>query len=73
MSFTPNRRFRRDYNRLYRKDPATANVFLLLCELADEKGQVAFESACPEEEIKSLMIARFNDPLAYQLPGGAKQ
>lgn len=73
MNFSPNRRFRRDYNRLYRKDPAAANVFLLLCELADEYGQAAFESACPEEEIQRLMTARFNDPLAYQLQGGPKR
>jgi len=73
MSFTLNRHFRRDYDRLYRKDPAAANVFLLLCELADEKGQVRFESSCPETEIQRLMAARFNDPKAYQLPGGAKR
>jgi hypothetical protein len=33
--FTPNRRFRRDYDNLFRKDPLTANTFLLLAELAD--------------------------------------
>jgi hypothetical protein len=69
MSFTPSRRFRRDYDRLFRKDPAAANVFLLLAELADEKGQVRM-GPCPEEEIADLMTARFDDCRAYQLPGG---
>lgn len=73
MSFTPNRHIRRDYNRLFKKDPAAANVFLLLAELADDKGQVKFETPCPETEIQLLMVARFDDPLAYQLPGGAKK
>jgi hypothetical protein len=69
-SFTPTRRFRRDYDRLFRKDPAAANVMLLLCELADEKGQVRLETPFPEIEIQRLMAARFTDPRVYQLPGG---
>ncbi len=70
--FKPNRRFRRDYDRCFRKDPAAANVFLLLAELADGKGQVGLGPS-PEEEIQKLMRARFNDPKAYQLPGGPKR
>ena len=73
MIFAPNRQFRRDYDQLYRKDPAAANVFLLLCELADEKGQVRFETPFPEAEIQRLMAARFDDPYAYQLQGGPKR
>lgn len=69
-TFTPSRRFRRDYDRLFRKDPAGANLFLLLAELADENGQVRLESPFPEAEIQQLMVARFADPRAYQLPGG---
>ncbi|MEI8172704.1 MAG: hypothetical protein WCH07_04370 [Deltaproteobacteria bacterium] len=71
-AFTPNRRFRRDYNRLFKQDPAVANVFLLLAELADEKGQIRF-GPCPEAEIQQLMAARFDDWRAYQLPGGPKR
>lgn len=71
--FKSNRKFKRHYDRLYRKDPAAANVFLLLCELADDKGQVKFETPFPEAEIQLLMLARFDDPLEYQLPGGAKR
>jgi hypothetical protein len=72
-AFTPSRHFRRDYDRIFRKDPAAANVFLLLCELADEKGQVRFETSFPEAEIQRLMTAKFNDPRAYQLPGRPKR
>jgi hypothetical protein len=72
-AFTPGRRFRRDYNRLFQKDPAAANVILLLCEIADDKGQVRLETPFPEVEIQRLMAARFTDPRAYQLPGGPKR
>jgi hypothetical protein len=71
--FIPSRKLRREYKRIFRKDPAAANVFLLLCELADEKGEVRFETPSPEAEIQRLMIARFDDPKAYQLPGGPKR
>jgi len=64
--FTPNRKFKRDYDRLFRKNPAAANVFLLLAELADEKGQVVTD----ERELQGLMAVRFEDPRAYSLPGG---
>ena len=71
MSFTPNRAFRRQYRRIFRKDPAAANVFLLLAELADERGQVQLGPDA-EAELAVLMAARFEDPRAYQLPGGGK-
>jgi hypothetical protein len=61
--FKPNRKFRRDYRRLYRKDPLSANTFLLLCELANDHGQVETS----DEEIAALLTARFEDPEAYQL------
>jgi hypothetical protein len=70
--FTLNRKFKRNYNRLYRKDPAAANVFLLLAELANERGSIRFETPFPEIEIQRLMAARFSDPRAYQLPGRAE-
>ena len=71
--FRPNRKCRRDYDRLFRKDPAAANVFLLLAEIADAKGAVKFETPFPAEEIQRLMTARFANPRAYQLPGGPKR
>ena len=73
MTFAPSRRFRRDYDRLFRKDPAAANVLLLLAELADEHGETRFDNPDPAAEIQRLMAARFTDPRAYQLPGGPKR
>lgn len=72
MSFITSRRFQRDYDRLFRKDPLGANVFLLLAELANERGEVRLGSI-PEAEIQQLMITRFDDCRAYQLPGGPKR
>jgi hypothetical protein len=40
MAFKPDQKFRKDYDRLFKKDPLGANTFLLLCELADEKSKV---------------------------------
>jgi hypothetical protein len=66
--FNPNSKsFRKDYDSLYKKEPVMANMYLLLCELADRKGQVVID----EWEISELMEARFNDPGEYAL-GGAK-
>ena len=63
MAFVPNRRFKRKYKRLFKKDPLAANTFLLLCELADEKGQIETN----EQELADLITARFNDPEEYAL------
>jgi hypothetical protein len=63
MPFNPNKRFKKQYNRLFHKDPEAANLFLLLCELANEKGEVISN----EEELAILMEARFNDYREYQL------
>jgi hypothetical protein len=60
-------RFRSQYDRIFRKDPAAANFFLLLCELADERGRVETSP----EELGVLMAARFNDPTEYALRGKA--
>ncbi len=67
--FTPPGRFRRDYDKAFRKGPLAANMLLLLCELADDKGQVKTD----EVELARLITARFDDPRAYQLPGGPKR
>lgn len=67
MNFTPTRRFRRDYDRLFRRDPQAANLMLLLCELADKNGRVNM-GPHPEAELAELMGVRFQDRFAYQLP-----
>ena len=63
MSLNLNRSFRRQYNRIFKQDPAAANLFLLLAELADDGGQV---EATPEE-LARLLAARFKDPTEYAL------
>jgi hypothetical protein len=64
--FRPNRAFRRKYNTIFKKDPAAANLFLLLAELADDEGRVV--TAEPSAEtLAFLMNRRFKDPLARQL------
>lgn len=71
-AFTPGRKFKRHYNRLFQKDPLGANVFFLLAELANERGDVRL-GPIPEAEIALLMAVRFDDCRAYQLPGGPKK
>ena len=69
MNFKATRKFKKKYNKLFKKDPLAANTFLLLCELANEKGQVETDP----EELLNLLAARFNDPCQeYALPGGAR-
>ena len=63
MSFSPNRLFRQEYNRLFKMDPFGANLFILLAELADWKGQVKTSP----EELQKLMAARFPDLAEYAL------
>lgn len=55
--FIPNSKFKKEYNRLFKGDPLSANMFLLFCEMADGKGQFKTTDA----EIESLLLARFND------------
>ena len=73
MTFAPGRKFKRHYDRLFRKDQAAANVFLLMAELADEHREVRFDTPDPAAEVARLMAARFTDPRAYQLPGGPRR
>jgi len=63
-----NRKFRREYRKIFKKDPMAANLFLLLSELADDRGQVRL-GPDPEGQLALLMGARFEDPTAYQLRG----
>jgi len=72
IKITLSRKFRRDYDRLFRKDPAAANLMLLLSELADSKNGQVHLGPRPDDELQALMAARFGDCQAYQLPGGPK-
>jgi len=70
MPFKPNRKFKKEYNKLFKQDPIGANVFLLLAELADKRGQVKIQGSNEQEiakEIQNLLVARFNDPEEYAL------
>ena len=58
-----NPKFKKRYNKIFRRDPIAANLFLLLAELADEQGRVITD----EKELSILMQARFNDPKEYAL------
>jgi len=71
-TFIPSRRFRRRYDQIFGYSPLAANIFLLMAELANVRGDVHM-GPCPEQDIQRLMLARFNDPRAYQLPGGPKR
>ena len=63
IMFKPNQKFRRDYDRAFRNDPLTANMLLLLCELANVRGEVNTDAS----ELAKLMAVRFDDSRAYQL------
>jgi hypothetical protein len=69
MAFNPNNRFRKRYRRIFRKDPLTANLFLLLAELAGPDGKVILpaDPRSIDRELASLMTARFEDPEGWQL------
>lgn len=68
MTFKPNRKFKRKYNRTFKENPVAANMFLLLCELADKNGQVETN----EEELAELFPARFNNPAEYAFKGNKR-
>lgn len=61
--FRSNRAFRRKYDQIFKREPEAANLFLLLAELANERGQVETNEA----ELAGLMAARFEDPEKYAL------
>lgn len=64
MGFKPNRKFKRKYNRIFKREPEAANLFLLLCEMSNKKGQVIIQD---ESQLAELMAVRFEDPREYQL------
>jgi hypothetical protein len=63
MEFSPNRKFKKQYRRIFRRNPGSANLYLMLCELADRKGKVKSD----ERELARLMAIRFSDLKARQL------
>ena len=70
MTFKLSRKFKKEYDRIFKRDPLAANTFLLLCELANEEGQVKLAGTSEGEvgeEVQKLLIARFNDPEEYAL------
>ncbi|MDY6905581.1 MAG: hypothetical protein SWH61_12955 [Thermodesulfobacteriota bacterium] len=69
MSIKINGGVKRDYDRIFRRDPEAANLFLLLTELADRKGRVITDPV----ELAQLMAVRFDDIGAYQLGAGGHE
>lgn len=69
MAFSPNRKFRKRYRSLFLKDPLTANLFLLLCEVAGPDGRVILpdDPEKVDQQLRDLMAARFKDPWGWQL------
>jgi len=67
--FKRNRKFRRQYDRIFKKNPEAANVFLLLYELTNETGQVT----TTERELSLLLAERFDDLSAYQFRGSPRK
>ena len=66
--FIPNKAFKKDYDKLFKEDPLQANILLLLCEIADKKGNIIFKkNEDPISTMMKLMDARFNDPGEHQL------
>lgn len=59
MTFEPNQKFKKEYDKLFIKNPAGANTWLLLQELKDEKGHIITS----EQEIAKLLSIRFADGL----------
>lgn len=69
VAFVPNKKFRREYRKLWKEDPQAANLYLLMCELADKDGQVRLPADEKESKrvLAELMTARFNDLEEYAL------
>jgi len=66
--FVPNGNFKRRYRSVFKKNPLAANMLLLLCELADERGDVRFETPSPERNLANMLLFRFDgDPGRYAL------
>lgn len=73
MSFTPPGASGATMTAFSGKIRQRRTSFFCWPSLADEQGEVRFETPFPEKEIQSLMAARFDDCRAYQLSGGPKR
>ena len=64
-----NKKFRKKYRNIFERDPLAANLFFLLCELAGPDGKVILPNnpEPTEQELRSLLIGRFEDPFQWQL------
>ena len=64
-----NKKFKQDYDKIFKEDPLIANTMLLFMDLADGNGR--FELPANEDEaateINMLLFARFENPEEYQL------
>lgn len=69
QGFLPNRRFRKTYGQLFKIDPITANIFLLLAELAGSEGDIILpkDPEARHRELAMLIESRFEDPAGRQL------
>lgn len=63
MKFQASKKLKKHYNRIFRENPEAANLFLLLCELANTKGRVITD----EGDLACLMDKRFKNPKEYAL------
>jgi len=58
-------KFKQEYNRLFKINPLSANVLLLFVELYDDAGKA---EAITQEDLRQLMLIKFNNVKEYQLP-----
>ena len=65
MAFNPNNKFRKKYREFFKKDPLSANLFLLLCELAGPDGKVILpeDPGAIDRELASLMQPGLKIPM----------
>lgn len=64
-----NKAFKKEYDKIFNHDPLAANIFLMLVDMADEKGEIYFEGSEDQmnDQINILVNGRFNDVFEYQL------
>jgi len=67
--YNSNKAFKKDYDKLFKEDPITANLLLLFIDIADDNGQFELPNNVIERDtmLTNLLNARFEDPEQYQL------
>jgi len=68
-----NKKFRNNYDKIFKLDPVAANILLLLAELSDKNGQIRFDRETMPTDIDGLLSARFIDCSAYNLDKGGRR